>query len=159
VESKESRFEQMMHQVDSAPLGADQLFFHPYLVGERSPVWRSDAKGSFFGLDIHHQNEHMLRAVLEGINLNLYAVYIAIADVIGVEIVITEVFDNACLGAAVLGLYALGENKDFSDLNQMIPIGKRIKPTKTHHQFYQRHFEKYQKLNEYYLKMFEVLDR
>ena len=186
VESKESRFEQMMHQVDSAPLGADQLFFHPYLVGERSPVWRSDAKGSFFGLDIHHQNEHMLRAVLEGINLNLYAVYIAIAEVIGadakeilvtggftksdtwlqmiadifgVELVITEVFENACLGAAVLGLYALGENKDFSDLNQMIPIGKRIKPTKTHHQFYQRHFEKYQKLNEYYLKMFEVLDR
>src|SRR5699024_3925456 len=122
----------------------------------------------------------MLFAVLEEINLNLYDVYIAvaeaidanakeylvvggftksdtwlqmIADIFGVELVITEVFENACLGAAVLGLYALGENKDFSDLNQMIPIGKRIKPTKTHHQFYQRHFEKYQKLNEYYLKM------
>ena len=39
-------------------------------------------------------------------------------------------FENACLGAAVLGLYALGENKDFSDLNQMIPIGKESNPPK-----------------------------
>jgi len=185
VNPKEDSYALMMNQIDSVPLGADQLFFHPYLVGERSPIWRADSKGSFFGLNLHHQNEHMLRAVLEGINLNLYAVYTAIsevidadakeilvtggftqseiwlqmiADIFGMDLMVTEVSENACLGAAVLGLYALGEIKSFSELSLMIPIERRIKPTKSHHQFYQHHFEKYQQLNEHYLKMFDVLD-
>src|SRR5690625_3680355 len=41
VESKESRFEQMMHQVDSAPFVADQLFFLHYLLGNRCFYWQS----------------------------------------------------------------------------------------------------------------------
>src|SRR5690606_23044595 len=30
--------------------GADGLLFHPYLTGERAPLWDSNARGSFFGL-------------------------------------------------------------------------------------------------------------
>lgn len=185
MDSEKNPYDQMMDQIASVQPGADQLFFHPYLVGERSPIWRPNAKGSFFGLDIHHQNQHLLRAVLEGINMNLYAVYTAIsevigadaqeilvtggftqsdtwlqmiADIFGMDLVVTEVSENACLGATILGLYALGEIKDFSELNLMIPMERRIKSNESDYQFYQRHFEKYQQLSEYYLKMFDVLD-
>ena len=52
--------------------GADGLLFHPYLTGERAPLWDANARGSFFGLSIHHQKQHMVRAVLEGIVFNLF---------------------------------------------------------------------------------------
>ncbi len=31
--------------------GSDGLLFHPYLAGERAPLWNANARGSFFGLD------------------------------------------------------------------------------------------------------------
>src|SRR5699024_1799 len=57
--------------------GADGLIFHPYLAGERAPLWNADARGSFFGLTLTHQKEHMIRAALEGVLYNLYTVYLA----------------------------------------------------------------------------------
>ena len=35
--------------------GADGLIFHPYLAGERAPLWNANARGSFFGLTLSHQ--------------------------------------------------------------------------------------------------------
>ncbi|GAA3317239.1 hypothetical protein GCM10020331_015380 [Ectobacillus funiculus] len=35
--------------------GADGLLFHPYLAGERAPLWNANARGSFFGLTLHHK--------------------------------------------------------------------------------------------------------
>lgn len=40
--------------------GADGLIFHPYLKGERAPIWNANARGSFFGLSIHHKKEHKI---------------------------------------------------------------------------------------------------
>lgn len=47
------------------------LYFLPYLLGERSPHWAPDARGAFLGIERHHHREHMMRAVLEGIGFNL----------------------------------------------------------------------------------------
>ena len=145
LETPNNNYAVLSQKIESINPGADGLFFHPYLLGERSPIWRSDAKGSFFGLDMHHENEHMLRAVLEGINMNLYAVNEAIAEVIGIEaneflvtggftnsetwlqmiadifgstFAVTEVSENACFGAVVLGLYATGEITEFSEIEK-----------------------------------------
>ena len=61
--------------------GAEGLIFHPYLAGERAPLWNADARGSFFGLTLSHQKEHMIRAALEGVLYNLYTVYLALIEV------------------------------------------------------------------------------
>lgn len=177
-------YDLMMEQIEAVSIGADDLFFFPYLMGERSPLWRPDAKGSFVGLDIHHRNEHMLRAVLEGINFNLYQVYTAIsevigtdakeilvtggfvksktwlqmiADIFGVDFVVTTVSENACFGAGLLGLLALGEIEDFSELTDLIPVERRVEASQERHASYQSHFEKYQALNTHYVKMLDVL--
>ena len=55
--------------------GADGLLFHPYLAGERAPLWNPDVRGSFFGLTMSHKKEHMIRAALEGVIYNLYTVF------------------------------------------------------------------------------------
>ncbi|CAM4434507.1 MAG: gluconokinase [Paenibacillus macerans] len=126
--------------------GSDGLIFHPYLAGERAPLWNPNARGSFFGLTLHHQKEHMIRAVLEGVIYNLYTVLLAmeeqigrprkiqatggfarsplwrqmLADIFDQQVVIPESIESSCLGAAVLGLYALGEIDSFDIVKSMV---------------------------------------
>lgn len=116
------------------PPGCEGLVFHPYLAGERAPLWNANLRGSFFGLAMHHRKEHLIRAVLEGVIFNLYSIMPAMesmigtvrtikatggfarsglwrqmmADVFNREVLVPESFESSCLGAAVLGLYALG---------------------------------------------------
>ena len=49
----------------------DGLFFLPHLLGERSPYWNPEAAGAFVGLGRQHTRAHLVRAVLEGVALNL----------------------------------------------------------------------------------------
>ncbi len=49
-----------------ASVGAEGLFFLPYLTGERTPHFDPDAKGSWVGLTVRHGRAHLIRSVLEG---------------------------------------------------------------------------------------------
>jgi xylulokinase len=49
-----------------AGVGAEGLFFLPYLTGERTPHFDPDAKGSWVGLTVRHGRAHLIRSVLEG---------------------------------------------------------------------------------------------
>ncbi len=126
--------------------GADGLIFHPYMTGERAPLWNSNARGSFFGLSLHHKKEHMIRSVLEGVIYNLFTVLLALeeligepkkiqatggfarselwrqmmADIFNQEVVVPESYESSCLGAAILGLYAVGEIEDLSIVSGMV---------------------------------------
>ncbi len=40
-------------------------------MGERSPHWNTKARGAFVGLTIRHTRADMIRAVLEGVAMNL----------------------------------------------------------------------------------------
>ncbi|MDI9639005.1 gluconokinase [Geitlerinema splendidum] len=128
----------MMQIAASVPPGANGLIFHPYLMGERSPLWNSQARGSFVGLSMSHTRAHFIRAVLEGILLNLQLVLDALesfvgsaqriqatggfarsplwrqmlADVFNREIAVPESYESSCLGAALLGLLGLGKIED-----------------------------------------------
>ncbi len=49
-----------------AGVGAEGLFFLPYLTGERTPHFDPDAKGGWIGLTVRHGRPHLIRSVLEG---------------------------------------------------------------------------------------------
>jgi gluconokinase len=66
--------EELIEKAEKIPAGAENLLFLPYILGERAPVWNADAKGVFFGLSINHSQAHLIRAVMEGLILNLYSV-------------------------------------------------------------------------------------
>ncbi|GKU80470.1 gluconokinase [Paenibacillus sp. L3-i20] len=126
--------------------GSEGLIFHPFLAGERAPLWNANARGSFFGLGMHHKKEHMIRAVLEGIVMNLYTVLLALeeligkptsvqatggfarselwrqmlADVFDQEVTVPESFESSCLGAVVLGMYGLGEISSLNEVKRMV---------------------------------------
>lgn len=49
------------------PPGSDGLLMLPYLMGERSPIWDPDARGTLTGLTLFHTRAHVYRAMLEGV--------------------------------------------------------------------------------------------
>ena len=58
-------------QENITKLGENNVFFLPYLMGERTPHLDPNARGMFFGLSAMHTKKHMLRAVLEGVSYSL----------------------------------------------------------------------------------------
>ncbi|MFT4414508.1 gluconokinase [Fredinandcohnia humi] len=127
--------------------GSDGLLFHPYLAGERAPLWNPDVRGSFFGLTMSHKKEHMIRAALEGVIYNLYTVFLALiecmdgpvtriqatggfarsevwrqmmSDIFESEVVVPESYESSCLGACILGLYATGKIDSFEIVSEMV---------------------------------------
>ena len=122
------------------PAGSDGLIFHPFLGGERAPIWDGNARASFFGLTRQHSRAHMVRAALEGIVYNLYTVELALkeaagepkkvmasggfarsplwrqmlADIFEEPVTIAESFEAGCLGAMVIGQISLGLADDLS---------------------------------------------
>ncbi|MDD2971361.1 MAG: xylulokinase [Lachnospiraceae bacterium] len=57
--------------VEACPPGANGVMFLPYLLGERSPRWNHEARGSFIGMGISTTKGELSRAVLEGVGFNL----------------------------------------------------------------------------------------
>ena len=58
----------------NVPAGSDGLIFLPYLEGERSPIFDSRARGTFFRIGSEHNKAYFLRAVLEGIGYGLRSI-------------------------------------------------------------------------------------
>ena len=53
--------------ITDARLGRNHVFFLPYLMGERSPINDTDARGTFIGLTMDNTRTDMTQAVLEGV--------------------------------------------------------------------------------------------
>jgi xylulokinase len=49
-----------------AGVGAEGLFFLPYMTGERTPHFDPTAKAAWIGLTVRHGRAHMIRSLLEG---------------------------------------------------------------------------------------------
>jgi gluconokinase len=144
--------------------GAEGLLFHPFLAGERAPLWNADLRGSFFGLALHHRKEHMIRAALEGVIFNLYSILPAVEDLIGPtktmmatggfarsalwrqmmadiferEVEVPQSVESSCLGAAVLGLYALGKVSSLAVIADMVGSTNRHVPIAANVAIYER---------------------
>ncbi|WP_077037649.1 gluconokinase [Pelomonas sp. KK5] len=149
---------------ESVPPGAGGLLFHPYLAGERAPFWNADLRASWFGLHLGHRKEHMVRAALEGVMFNLRGLLPVVealvgsdctiratggfarsplwrqmmADVFERELVVPESVESSCLGAAVLGLHALGRIESLDAVNAMIGATQQHKPIEANAAAYRR---------------------
>jgi gluconokinase len=133
--TEDEAYDELIGQAAGVSAGSDGLLFHPYLTGERAPIYNSEARASFIGLSFAHTRAHMLRAVMEGILLNLDSVLRALesvagrqdrivavggfsrstvwrqmmVDVFGRQIEFPADIESSALGAARLAFFALGE--------------------------------------------------
>lgn len=172
----ESAYETFSEEAKSVEPGAEGLLFLPYLTGERAPLWDAQAKGSFIGLTLRHTQKHMVRAVLEGTILNLYSVYSLIkdhvddaktikifatggftnsplwkqilADVFQTEVSIPEHTESSCLGAVLLGRFALGETEWLEEAPMETKQYEKVMPNHEHQEIYEELFNLYQSLSD-----------
>src|SRR5699024_2979958 len=124
-----SVYDYINKEVEKAPAGSNGIYFLPYLLGERSPRWDSEAKGAFIGITAENKRQDMIRSVFEGVTFNLSIILDALrknitieelvvvgggakskvwsqimADIFDVDINIPEVLEEASsMGAAVIG--------------------------------------------------------
>ncbi|MCF0233995.1 MAG: xylulokinase, partial [Thermoguttaceae bacterium] len=64
-------YDVLTDEAKNVPVGADGLFFLPYLSGERTPHADPDARGAFVGMTLAHGRGHLTRAVMEGVAYSL----------------------------------------------------------------------------------------
>ena len=62
-------------EASSSPVGANGVFFHPYLQGERCPYWDSNLRASFTGVSISSTRGDFARALMEGVAFSLRDCY------------------------------------------------------------------------------------
>ncbi len=166
----DSDFNQVFDEAAKINAGSDGLLFYPYLLGERAPIWSSAVRGGFLGLDIQHTKPHFARAVMEGILLNLYSIgkilletqkvktiyanggfahsplwVQMLSDVFGIEVALNDTVDTGTVGAAMMGLKALGVVDKLSDLNCFTPVSTIFKVDKNVHKTYDDVYEKFGK--------------
>ncbi|CAN5610929.1 xylulokinase [soil metagenome] len=139
------------------------LFFLPYLLGERSPIWDARARGTFVGLARHHGPAHVARAVLEGVAFNLRTILLAlrevagaipsvdavgggarsdvwlriVADAWGATVRRRSIVDEAnSLGAAVVGGMAVGLIDGWVRASELSTVEAVIEPDPVRHERY-----------------------
>jgi gluconokinase len=142
--------------------GSDGLIFLPLLAGERAPYWNANARGVFFGLALNHHKKHMIRSVLEGVVYRIHSVVTALeemtgkaseicasggfarstfwrqimSDVLGTEVTVPNAIESSGIGAAQLGLLAMGEVDDFSGIRDWVKASIHHKPNPENHEIY-----------------------
>ncbi len=64
---KTEDYEKEQKDIDDGKLGTNHVYFLPYLMGERSPLNDTDARGLFIGMRPDTSRADMVQAVLEGV--------------------------------------------------------------------------------------------
>lgn len=168
----ENKFKSLLKKATAIQPGANGLVFLPYILGERSPVWDENAKGSFIGLTSLHTKAHIIKAVLEGVCFSIVDVMKALeetsgsirkiylsggiiksdewvqilTDISGKEILVNEAADASALGAAFIGMKAIGKVKNINEAEMFLENVKTFKPNKSNHVVYKKYFEIYSNL-------------
>ncbi len=168
-----STYDLLNYQAERVPPGSDGLIALPYLMGERSPHWDANARGTIFGLSLNHTKGHLVRALMEGVAYAMYENYTLIrevglktklplilneggavsrlwrriiTDVFGIQTAMVKRRTGAPFGDAVLAGVATGVLKDFSITKQWSEYVEHLDPDPATHRLYADYFALYRKL-------------
>lgn len=168
-----SSYDLLNMQAEKAPPGSDGLIILPYLMGERTPIWDTQARGVIFGLSLNHTKGHLVRAMMEAVAYALYDSYQLILKS-GLPInyplvlneggavsklwrqIITDVFNTptvlvkrrtgAPFGDAILAGVAAGVFRDFGVAKQWAEYVARMEPNAENHARYMEYFGLYKQI-------------
>ncbi|MBU6154034.1 MAG: FGGY-family carbohydrate kinase [Bdellovibrionales bacterium] len=163
-------YERMDQLAASVPPGADGLMFFPWLNGERSPFDARHLRGGFVNLSLRHEQKHLVRAVMEGVALNLrwlkhYAEKFCgrsfkrirfigggaksevwaeiLADVLRAEIEqMEDPLSANSRGVAALAWVALGE-RTLEDIGKLIHVRRVFSPREENSRIHDQAFESF----------------
>jgi xylulokinase len=169
-------YQKMDKLAGESPVGAKGLIYHPYLSGERSPIWDPKASGSFFGLKTVHKREDIIRSVLEGVGYSLAHNYKIIkeemglefdyfhasgggaksdtwlqllADILGVPIKTPVITDSETLGIAIITGATIGVYSTIDEgIQAAVKFKEKYVPDKKNNKKYQDYLKAYIQIYE-----------
>ncbi|WP_238439562.1 gluconokinase [Microbacterium sp. JZ31] len=145
--------EELLDAAATVPAGSGGLLMLPYLLSERAPHWSSVARGAYVGLTRAHRREHLVRAAVEGVALQLSLVLHSmraagleideiratggvmqhplwqqtLADALGSPVGMLEEQEGSGFGAALLGMEALGLIASIDVAADLVPVSRVIR--------------------------------
>jgi xylulokinase len=171
--NKSEDFDGLLKEAEEAAI-EDNVFYLPYLMGERTPHNDPNCRGTFIGLNITHERKHMTRAVLEGVAFSLKDTFEIlkamginppeisingggaksrlwceiIANVLNVRVVKLNTNEGPSYGAAILAAVGSGLFPSVEEgCDAFIKIMENIEPSKEAFELYN---DKYQKFKAIY---------
>lgn len=158
----------------TVPTGSDGLIFVPYLSGTRTPHLDPSARGMFIGLSAAHERRHLARAVVEGVALAFRECLdvlrelelcpealvciggpagdpfwqSTLASVLRLPLDVSHQRHASAVGAAMLGLRAIGIVPEFS--GRTVGEAQRVMPDS-------RAADHYDTLYETYLSIYPAM--
>ena len=136
-------------------LGNNKVFFLPYLMGERSPINDTDARGAFIGMSLDTKRKDLIQAVLEGVafavrdnlevakklGINISKSTLCgggaksplwrkiLANVLNIELIIPTFEEGPGLGAAMLCMVADGTYSSVKECAaSLFKVSETVKP-------------------------------
>ncbi len=155
-------YEEMDKGIKESEIGANGLLYLPYILGERSPRWNTNARGAFIGMKMEHSRDDFARAGVEGVLMNLCIILDIfresssitsmniigglakspevrklLADIYGVKVNKLNYLEEATsMGAAVTAGVGAGVLDSFDDIQKFIKIDDVIEYNKENHAKY-----------------------
>lgn len=150
---KSNDYELLHNNITDTMLGENNVYFLPYLTGERSPINDTNARGLFIGMNPATKQEHMLLAVLEGVafairdnmeiakslGINIKSCTVCgggakskiwrkiICNVLGVPLDIPFAEEGPAYGGAILSAIACNEKQNYEEnVKKYMKIKERV---------------------------------
>jgi len=154
-------------------LGENRVYFLPYLMGERSPINDTNARGTFLGMTMGTRREDLVQAVLEGVafairdsvevakslGINISSSRVCgggarselwkriIANVLNIQLECLETEQGPGMGAAMLAMVAAGEYEDVETVcRKFVHVTSRVVPEKELAEKYEKRYQHFRKI-------------
>ncbi|MEG0051152.1 MAG: FGGY-family carbohydrate kinase, partial [Terrisporobacter sp.] len=154
-------------------LGENNVYFLPYLMGERSPHNNPNARGTFIGMSMDTSRSDMTQAVLEGVAFGLRdSLEVAkslgidikrtkicgggakselwkkiIANVLNLKVDTIESEEGPALGGAILAAVACKEFDSIEDaVNKLVKVVDTVEPDEELVKKYEERYNKFKKI-------------
>lgn len=170
--NRSADFDGLLKEAEEAEID-DQVFFLPYLMGERTPHNDPNCRGTFIGMNMTHQRKHLTRAVLEGVAFSLRDTFeimkkmgigisrisingggaksrlwcSIISDVLNVKVVKLNTNEGPAYGAAILAAVGHGLFDTVeSACSTFVKITETIEPDAGRAAQYDKKYEKFREI-------------
>ena len=154
-------------------LGENQVFYLPYLMGERSPHNNPDARAMFLGMSMDTTREDMTQAVLEGVAFGLRdSLEVAkslgikvertkicgggaksmlwkkiIANIMNIKVDVIESEEGPALGGAMLAAVGCGEYPDVKTIaEKIVKVAGTVEPEPELVAKYEKKYQQFRKI-------------
>ena len=171
-------------QEEIVTLGENQVFYLPYLMGERSPHNDPKARATFIGMTMDTTREEMTQAVLEGVIFALRdSLEVArslgikiertkicgggaksllwkkmVANILNLKVEVIESEQGPALGGAILAAVGCGEYEDVeSAVRQFVTVVETIEPEQELVEKYEERYQKFKQIYPALKPVFQVL--